>query len=206
MLTGKTRIPIKTANPEAAFKQLQGKAFRVDGKHKDSFSSQIDQEQSDVESLEVKDSLRVGAALGANMQAIDSTTPNQNQQLAEHLQAKERELAEAMANHQVSVWNWQQEVAKQQARFDQRRETLNQQEENLRGLQFELFQLQNDLIESQLATRSIVNSMDMPGYETAAAEALKLELNQRFDHMMVTWREFAQQMETLVQEIDRTSS
>ena len=67
----------------------------------------------------------------------------------------------------------------------------------LRTLQFELLQLQNELIDSQLATREIVNQLGVPELNDDALESLRFELNQRFDHVMISWRQFANYMNEL---------
>ena len=113
-------------------------------------------------------------------------------------------LAQQEADHHVNVWNWQQQVANQQQALDAKQTDLDEQEIQLRTLQFELLQLQNELIDSQLATRTIVNQLDVPGLQDDALETLRFELNQRFDHVMISWRQFAKYMNELANGLANT--
>ena len=80
---------------------------------------------------------------------------------------------------------------------------LKQQEQQLRALQFELLQLQNQLIDGQLATRELIGDLQIPGQQESALQSLKFELNQRFDHVMVTWREFAARFQLAVESVSK---
>ena len=207
MISDKAKISIKTSNPVAAIKQLEGKSFRVHGAHPEGASGPNSTVLEEIDAVLARASAASAGAIEdqTNQPPTSQETlldqNDQNQQLLQLLKEKERILAEQDADYHVRVWNWQQSVAKSQKELDQRQADLDQQEVQLRLLQFELLQLQNDLIDSQLATREIVSDLSMPGQEAHAIQALKVELNQRFDHVMVTWRSFANEMQQLAQSL-----
>jgi len=207
MISDKAKIPIKTSNPVAAFKQLEGNSFRVHPAHQDEVTAHNAALIQEIESV-----LTRVEAPSARSTADDPSGKqskqfeqldqyDQTQQLLIHLKEKERLLTEQDVNYHVRIWNWQQEVARTQQKLDQRKVNLDQQEEQLRALQFELLQLQNQLIDSQLATREIVNDLNLPGQQEYALQSLKLEINQRFDHMLITWRAFASEIQELAEQI-----
>ncbi len=209
MISEKAKIPIKTSNPAAALKQLEGKSFRVDRAHEDGFANHQSTVIKEIETVLARaqavlaESPTPEDAQSSSIHPTDIQPDDRNRQLIAHLKAKERSLVEQDVNHQVRVWNWQQEVAKTQAAQDRRQADLNQQEQQLRALQFELLQLQNQLIDGQLATRELIGDLQIPGQQESALQSLKFELNQRFDHVMVTWREFAARFQLAVESVSR---
>ncbi len=202
-LVQQSKIPIKTSNLKAAIKQLDGQSYRID-------------EQHDRIQAKSFNAVHVAAAIVGDQSATaknisleqiaqqlraDDAQLHQSRQLIEHIQQKEKALAQQEADHQVSVWNWQQQVANQQRALDAKQTDLDEQEIQLRALQFELLQLQNELIDSQLATREIVNQLGVPELQDDALESLQFELNQRFDHVMISWRQFANYMSELAESL-----
>lgn len=198
-------IPIKTSNLRAAVKQLDGRAFRVDPEH-DSSKPQSFNIVRVAETIEGRQTIDQNVSIDDIADQFRSTDSllDQARELVSHVQLKEKELAQQDADYQVRVWNWQQQVAQEEKKLEQRRNNLDEEETQLRSLQFELLQLQNELIDSQLATREIVNGLRVSGLEVDAMKSLQLEINQRFDHVMVTWRQFAEDMKSLVEQVEQS--
>ena len=198
-LAKKSNIPIKTSNLEAAIKQLDGQSYRIDKQHENAAPNAFNVVRvaeaitGDQLTTEQKVSIE---QIGQQLRTDDAQL-KQSRQLIEHIQQKEKTLAQQEADHCVNVWNWQQQVANQQRALDVKQTDLDEQEIQLRTLQFELLQLQNELIDSQLATREIVNQLGIPELQNDALESLRFELNQRFDHVMTHWRQFANYMQEL---------
>ena len=202
-LVQQSKIPIKTSNLKAAIKQLDGQSYRIDEQHERIAAKSFN--AVNVAAAIVGDQSTTAKNISleqiAQQLRADDAQVHQSRQLVEHIQQKEKVLAQQEADHQVNVWNWQQQVAKQQRALDAKQTDLNEQEIQLRALQFELLQLQNELIDSQLATREIVNQLDVPELQDDALESLRFELNQRFDHVMINWRQFANYMSELAESL-----
>jgi chromosome segregation ATPase len=198
-LVKQSKIPIKTSNLAAAIKQLDGQSYRVDKPHEYAppMAFQAASGGATIGGDRPAASKNISLEQIAEQLRAGDAPLNQSRQLVEHIRQKEKALAQQEADHQVSVWNWQQQVANQQRALDAKQTDLDEQEIQLRTLQFELLQLQNELIDSQLATREIVNQLGVPELQNDALDALRFELNQRFDHVMIRWRQFAGYMQDL---------
>lgn len=194
-----SKIPIKTSNLEAAIKQLDGNSYRIDKQHEPDLLKELNATNAaaTIAGHSQTTSKPVSSELIVPQLSADDAQLNQSRQLIEHIQQKEKSLAQLEADQQVNVWNWHQQVANQQRALDAKQTDLDEQELQLRTLQFELLQLQNELIDSQLATREIVNQLGVPELQNDALESLRFELNQRFDHVMTSWRRFANYLSEL---------
>ncbi len=121
----------------------------------------------------------------------------QSRQLVELLQLKEKELVEREAGHHVRVWNFERHVQQQQKMITAGQQDLADRESHLQAFQFDLIELQNELIDSQLATRSIVTELDLAAADndkTEALEGLRDEVVHRYDGLLRTWKRLYDQM------------
>ncbi|MEM7456801.1 MAG: hypothetical protein AAF456_20830 [Planctomycetota bacterium] len=115
----------------------------------------------------------------------------QSRQLVRHLQAKEIALNDQDSAHHVRVWNWERQVMQQQQEIEARWHAADEREASLLSMQFELLELQNELIDSQLSTRAIVSELSIPvdaGEKLEALESLKDELTARYDSIYQQWQ------------------
>lgn len=205
MTVAKHNIPIKTSNLLAAIKQLDGRGYRVDPEHD---GREVKPHAFNIvrvaETIEGRDSTDEAVTIEeiAEQFRSDDSLLEQAHELVSHVQSKEKDLAQQDADYQVRVWNWEQQIVRQEKKLESRRQSLDEEELQLRNLQFELLQLQNELIESQLATREAINGLQVSGLEADSMQTLQLEINQRFDHVMNTWRQFAADMKGIVEQFE----
>ena len=128
----------------------------------------------------------------------------QTSQLAALLAKREQELTERDVDFQVKIWNWQQETKKIESRLAKRARQLEERETQLMALQFELFQLQHQLIDSQLATRELVEDLSLGTanpHTIATLKSLKFELGKRFDHVHHQWTDLVNRLESIAADI-----
>lgn len=208
---------IHTSNPKRAFDLLRG-----DDRHVGAEAAFADEEDavpadsfrvftSEVESSVVDSSVVDSSVVESPTQTIDESIRDaiadslqQTQELVGLLSQREQTLTERDVEFQVKTWNWQQETKKVESRLANRAAKIDERETQLMALQFELFQLQHQLIDSQLATREVVENMALGSanpHAIATLKSLQFEMGQRFDHVHQKWSELVNRLESIAAEI-----
>ncbi len=121
----------------------------------------------------------------------------QARQLGQHLIRWRAELEAAQADFedQQRAWYLQREVEQQDIAL--RHKTLQQRERQVRSLERQLLQLQNDVIDGQAALQSVAEQLSADGFlhvmdeeKISALEDLRFEISERFDYLVERWVRF----------------
>ena len=121
----------------------------------------------------------------------------QARQLGQHLVRWRAELEAAQADFedQQRAWYLQREVEQQEIAL--RHKTLQQRERQVRSLEGQLLQLQNDVIDGQTALQSVAEQLSADGFlhvmdeeKISALEDLRFEISERFDYLVERWVRF----------------
>jgi hypothetical protein len=116
--------------------------------------------------------------------------PQQVLELASHLKKCRESLVEREERLTKEVDAWRISLESQQAANSDQAIRLRNRELQLRSLQFHLLQLQNDVVDSQLAMESVIEhfeNVDSDEYLKSALELLRFEVLDRFDYISKRW-------------------
>jgi DNA repair exonuclease SbcCD ATPase subunit len=111
-------------------------------------------------------------------------------EIANHLRDRNAGLSRRESELKKRMHIWQTQVDAQLAMSAYREKSLRERESQIKNLQFELLQLQNDVIDSQLAMEEIVQQFaneDSEGKLLVALEMLRFEIRERFDYVSERW-------------------
>ena len=123
-------------------------------------------------------------------------------EIAGHLRHRKEQLDRRESDLRKQINIWQSQVDSQIALSAWREKSLRERESQIKSLQFELLQLQNDVIDSQLAMEQIVEQFandDIDGKMLVALEMLRFEIRERFDYVAERW-------DRLHAKLDKTST
>lgn len=124
----------------------------------------------------------------------------QIKEIAKHLREQSSRLSRRESELKKQIHIWQSQVDSQLAMSAYREKSLREREAQVRSLQFELLQLQNDVIDSQLAMEEIVEqfaSEDADGKLILTLEMLRFEIRERFDYVSQRWDELHAKLESI---------
>lgn len=118
----------------------------------------------------------------------------QVEQLIRHLREQQKQLAQREADLQSQAQHWDEQVLASKAHLQSRTAEIKQQATQVQQQQLHLARLQQNLIDSQTALRTVIErivSDSEPGKLKIELIALRDELDQRFEQIAVRWERFA---------------
>jgi predicted RNase H-like nuclease (RuvC/YqgF family) len=121
----------------------------------------------------------------------------QARQLGQHLIRWRTELEAAQANFDEQKLNAYRQQEVDQQEIARRHKTLQQRERQVRSLEAQLLQLQNDVIDGHTAQQSIAEQLSRDGFlhvvdeeKIGALEDLRFEISERFEYLIERWQHF----------------
>ena len=121
----------------------------------------------------------------------------QARQLGEHLIRWRAELAAAQTNFEEQKLNAYRQQEVDQQEIARRYKNLQQRERQVRSLEGQLLQLQNDVIDGHTAQQAVVEKFSRDGFlhvvdeeKIGALEDLRFEISERFDYLVERWQRF----------------
>lgn len=129
--------------------------------------------------------------------------PQQVAELAGHLKRRQAELSAKELALNTSIESWRSSVDAQGAANANRERQLKGREQQLRSLQFHLLQVQNDVIDSQLAMEKVIEhfeNSESDQHTHLALELLRFEVLERFDYLSKRWELLHGRLESLYQQ------
>ena len=106
---------------------------------------------------------------------------------------REKALCERMSQ-------FQSHVASQNAFDFAREQEIKNREDQIRSLQYHLLQMQNDVIDSQLAMDKVIShfeNIEGDDFLRIALELLRFEVTERFDYICHRWEVLHEKLESL---------
>ena len=126
----------------------------------------------------------------------------QARQLGQHLIRWRAELEAAQANLEEQRINAYRQQEVEQQEIARRHKTLQQRERQVRSLEDQLLQLQNDVIDGHTAQQAIAEKLSREGFlhvvdeeKIGALEDLRFEISERFDYLIERWQRFRDSQE-----------
>jgi len=126
--------------------------------------------------------------------------PVQVQEVASFLKSSRAELLEREKELREKISKFHTHVASQHAHDLARVKEIRNREDQIRSLQFHLLQMQNDVIDSQLAMEQVIGHfehVDGDAYLRVALELLRFEVTERFDYICQRWEILHEKLESL---------
>ena len=126
--------------------------------------------------------------------------PLQIAELTSHLKRRRDQLVEKEQNLNAKITSWQASMDARGAANTDRESELRIREKQLRSLQFHLLQMQNDVIDSQLAMEGVIEhfeNTESDEYMKLALELLRFEVLDRFDYISKRWELLHDKLENL---------
>ena len=132
--------------------------------------------------------------------------PQQVAELAGHLKRRQMELSKKEVALTETIESWRTNLDARGAANTHRELQLKNREQQLRSLQFHLLQMQNDIVDSQLAMEEVIEHFDnteTDEYLRLAVELLRFEVLDRFDYVSKRWELLHEKLEGLYQQQPR---
>lgn len=129
--------------------------------------------------------------------------PRQVAELAGHLKRRQTELSAKELALNESIDSWRTSIDAQGVASASRERQLKGREQQLRSLQFHLLQVQNDVIDSQLAMEEVIKhfeNSESDQHLRLALELLRFEVLERFDYLSKRWELLHERLEGLCQQ------
>ena len=143
------------------------------------------------------DTIQSSARLKIFQPQTETADAQQTRQLGRHLIQWRAQLEAAQADFDQQKHHWHCQNEAQQENIDRQQQTLQQRERQVRSLETQLLQLQNDVIDGQTALRAIAETISRDGFlhvidqeKIAALEDLRFEISERFDYLIERWTRF----------------
>lgn len=139
-----------------------------------------------------------------DVQPDHSSEAAQAKQLGQHLVRWQAELQRQQDCLEHEKTHWHRQAGLAHERQLEQQKSFEQREQQIRSLEYQLLQLQNDVIDGQMAMRAVADQM-LAAEATAAgtperADAmtlLRFELNQRFDYLIKRWDALRSNLDSL---------
>lgn len=132
--------------------------------------------------------------------AVHFSDTKRLQQIGQHLIRWRTELENQQLQLQSQQQHWTRQMLLEHQAIDQRKHALDSRERQVKAMEFQLTQLQNDVIDAQVALQQTVVSLteckqgdQRDGQTIAALMTLRFELHERFDYLVQRWQRFKQQ-------------
>lgn len=126
--------------------------------------------------------------------------PEQVREVASYLKTSRAELLEREKELREKISQFHSHVASQHAHDLARVKEIRNREDQIRSLQFHLLQMQNDVIDSQLAMEKVIGHfehVDGDEFLKVALELLRFEVTERFDYICQRWEILHEKLESL---------
>lgn len=132
--------------------------------------------------------------------AVHFSDTQQLKQIGKHLIRWRTEIENQQLHLQSQQQHWTRQMLLEHQAIDQRKTDLDCRERQIKAMEFQLTQLQNDVIDAQVALQQTVVSLteckqgdQRDGQTIAALMTLRFELHERFDYLVQRWQRFKQQ-------------
>ncbi len=135
--------------------------------------------------------------------AIKFTDAKQLQQMGRHLIRWRTELQRQQTQLQSEQRHWTQQMQLEHKLIADHKTRLDSRQRHIKSTEFQLMQLQNDVIDAQVALQRTVESLtrcqsgdDRDGNIVAELTTLRFELYQRFDYVVTRWAQLRSQIQS----------
>lgn len=130
---------------------------------------------------------------------VQFSDTQQLQQMGRHFIRWRRELEKQQSQLQSQQQHWTRQMLLEHQAIDQRQSDLDNRERQIKAMEFQVVQLQNDVIDAQVALQQTVASLTQckqgdqrDGQTIAALTTLRFELHERFDYLVRRWQRLKQ--------------
>lgn len=131
--------------------------------------------------------------------AVQFSEAKQLQQIGRHLVRWRSELEKQQAQLESQQYHWTRQMKLEHERIAQRNAQLDQRQRQTKSIEFQVMQLQNDVIDAQVALRQTVASLtecsqlenekhERDGRTIAELKTLRFELDERFEYLAQRWK------------------
>jgi hypothetical protein len=133
--------------------------------------------------------------------AIQFSDTRQLQQLGRHLIRWRAELQKQQTQLQTEQRHWTKQMMLEHELIKERKIDLDNRQQQVKAMEFQLVQLQNDVIDAQVGLQQTVQALTQckrgdqrDGTTIAALMTLRFELHQRFEYLVKRWEKLKQTM------------
>jgi len=130
--------------------------------------------------------------------AVQFSDTKQLQQMGRHLIRWRAELERQQAQLRSEQYHWTRQMQLEHNLIADRNAQLDQRQRQTKSVEFQVMQLQNDVIDAQVALSKTVTALtecseaenrayDRDGRTIAELTALRFELNERFEYLAERW-------------------
>jgi hypothetical protein len=131
--------------------------------------------------------------------AIQFSDTKQLQQLGQHLIRWRTELEKQQTQLRSEQHHWTRQMQLEHELIADRNDRLDQRQRQTKSIEFQVMQLQNDVIDAQVALEQTVTALtecshlenqkhDRDGRTIAELTALRFEITERFDYLEKRWK------------------
>ncbi len=131
--------------------------------------------------------------------AVQFSDTKQLQQMGRHLIRWRTELENQQAQLKSEQYHWTRQMQLEHELIADRNAKLDHRDRQTKSIEFQLMQLQNDIIDAQVALQQTVASLtecslienqkhNRDGRTIAELTALRFELNERFEYLAKRWQ------------------
>lgn len=130
--------------------------------------------------------------------AVQFSDAKQIQQMGRHLVRWRNELQRQQVQLRSEQYHWTRQMQLEHELIADRNAKLDQRQRQTKSIEFQVMQLQNDVIDAQVALQQTVAALtecteakqqphDRDGRTIAELTALRFELNERFEYLAKRW-------------------
>ena len=134
--------------------------------------------------------------------AIQFSDTKQLQQMGRHLIRWRTELQKQQAQLQNEQKHWTRQMQLEHKVIAEKNAKLDHRERQIKSIEFQLMQLQNDVIDAQVALEQTVAELtqckrgdNRDGQTIAALTTLRFELNERFEYLVKRWQRLQSELQ-----------
>ena len=134
--------------------------------------------------------------------AIQFSDTKQLQQMGRHLIRWRTELQRQQTQLQTEQKHWTRQMQLEHEVIAEKNAKLDHRERQIKSIEFQLMQLQNDVIDAQVALEQTVAELaeckrgdNRDGRTIAALTTLRFELNERFEYLVKRWQRLQSEMQ-----------
>ena len=134
--------------------------------------------------------------------AIQFSDTKQLQQMGRHLIRWRTELQRQQAQLQNEQKHWTRQMQLEHEVIAEKNAKLDHRERQIKSIEFQLMQLQNNVIDAQVALEQTVAELtdckrgdNRDGRTIAALTTLRFELNERFEYLVIRWQKLQREMQ-----------
>lgn len=130
--------------------------------------------------------------------AVQFSDTKQLQQMGRHLIRWRTELENQQAQLRSEQYHWTRQMQLEHELIAEHNARLDQRQQQTKSIEFQVMQLQNDVIDAQVALQQTVTALtectlaenrkhDRDGRTIAELQTLRFELNERFEYLAKRW-------------------